>query len=31
MARWMTYTSVTPAEDWEDATGSLLRILRIVE
>ena len=31
MARWMTYTAVQPATNWSDASGSLLRILRIVE
>jgi hypothetical protein len=30
-ARWLNYTAVTPAENWEDASGSLLRMLRIVE
>ena len=29
--RWLAYTAVTAAENWEDSSGSLLRILRIVE
>lgn len=29
--RWLAYTAVQPAENWEDASGGLLRILRIVE
>ncbi len=29
--RWLAYTAVQAAENWEDSSGSLLRILRIVE
>lgn len=29
--RWLAYTAVQPAQNWEDGSGGLLRILRIVE
>ncbi len=29
--RWLHYTAIAPAEDWEDSQNSFLRILRIVE
>ncbi len=31
IVRWMNYTAVAPSSDWSDSSGSLLRILRIVE